>query len=127
MFNWFASFFDNNLLYGPGRNAPGNIRQLLEQKPVQVILVSKQEIDNQRKQLKPTIINEHPPLSNKPAIMCELDNVFENGYSNYFEKLRQRKEKKEEKVLKNEILEDNIFDDDVFEIETIDETMLMVN
>jgi hypothetical protein len=79
-------------LYGPGRNAPtgeGNLKRFLEQRPTQVIIVTKDVITQTLSGLRPTITNERPPLSQKPAIMQEFDIVFAEGFQSFFAKRRQ--------------------------------------
>ena len=95
MFTWFSSFWTSNDFGGPARNAPNNgfgIKGLLEQRPQHVILVSASEISAHKSKLRPTIINGIPPLSSKPPLLKEFDGVFDEGYKNYFAKLRQKRE-----------------------------------
>lgn len=78
----------------PGRNAPSNISQILkgEFKPhdrmVRVITVSKETICETINKLRPTKINEHPPISSKNVLLKELDAAFANGISNFLNKRR---------------------------------------
>ncbi len=109
MFNWLSTFLPtNNIIYGPGRNAPNdgkNIRQVLDQRATQVMSVPPEVIIEVKSGLRKTITNAQPPLSNKPPMMKEFDDVFTLGNKNYFEKLRLTRLAKSEPVLTNLLLE----------------------
>ena len=105
MFSWLSTFLpSSDIIYGPGRNAPDggkNIRQVLDQRATQVMSVPPEVIIEIKSTLRKTIINSRPPLSTKPPIMKEFDDVFTLGHKNYFEKLRLSRMAKSEPVLTN--------------------------
>lgn len=94
MLGWFSAFWTQESFSGPARNAPRlngiSIKTLFEQRPIQVITVSETVVKATLAGLKPTIVNERPPLSQKPAIMKEFDDVFTLGYEAFFLKRKQR-------------------------------------
>ena len=49
------------------------------------MIVTSDEIVTIKNSLKKTVINGNPPLSNKSPIMKEFDNVFSQGYQQYFQ------------------------------------------
>ena len=105
MLGWISSWWSDPFA-GPARNAPNggiDISKLFSQKPVHVITVSQQQILDIKNSLKKTETNITPPISSKPAIMCEFDEVFNLGYKGFFEERKKRKninvDIKEEKIL----------------------------
>ena len=91
--NWVSSWWSVGSFTGPARNAPNNgidIKKLFDQRPKQVILLSADEVKQELKKLRPTKINAIPPISNRPPIMQEFDNVFNQGYKQFFEARKQR-------------------------------------
>lgn len=112
MLGWISSWWSIDVS-GPARNAPNGgkgIKQLFEQRPQQVMIVGEDVIQETLRGLRKTIINERPPLSQKPAIMQELDSVFSQGARNFFEARRlQRKtiQLDEDKPVISEV-EDNL-------------------
>jgi len=87
MLDWFSSFWTDYSLYGPARNAPNNginIKDLLQQRPQRVICLTPEEVQHKLSTLRPTKINAIPPIQNKNPIMKEFDEVFNQGYQNYF-------------------------------------------
>jgi hypothetical protein len=94
MFGWLTSWWTTEGMYGPARNAPAggiNIKLFLEQRPTQVIIVSGEEILTIRNGLRKTEINAVPPISNKNPIMKEFDDVFSQGYQQFFQKRKQQR------------------------------------
>lgn len=94
MLSWVSSWWINRSLSGPARNAPNdgkNIKEIMEQKPANVLLVSPNEINNIRNKLKKTVQNE-PYRSETPKLLLDLNNVFNQGNDKYFETVRKRRE-----------------------------------
>jgi len=94
MLSWVSSWWvqPSSAVVGPARNAPNggiDIRKFFEQKATQVMLVSEDEIVAQRNALRKTIINERPPLSQRPRLFEELDQIFQMGYKAHFEARRK--------------------------------------
>ena len=93
MLGWVSSWWSVGSFPGPARNAPNNgidIKKLFDQRPTQVISLSEADVKQELKKLRPTITNAVPPISNKPPLMQEFDDVFNKGYKDYFE-VRKRK------------------------------------
>ena len=93
MLDWVGSWWSAGSFTGPARNAPNdgiNIKKLFDQRPKQVISLTEAEVKQELKKLRPTKINAVPPLSHKPPIMQEFEDVFANGYKNYFESRKKR-------------------------------------
>ena len=93
MLGWVGSWWSVGSFTGPARNAPNdgiNIKKLFDQRPKQVITLSEAEVKQELKKLRPTKINAVPPLTHKPPIMQEFEDVFANGYKNYFEARKKR-------------------------------------
>jgi len=87
MFNWISCFWSDGSFTGPARNAPNNgidIKKIFDQRPLQVICVSESQIKTELSKLRKTTINAIPPLLHQPPIMKEFDNVFSQGYKQYF-------------------------------------------
>lgn len=86
--DYLKSWVSTDVIYGgPARNAPNggvNIRVILDQRPKQVMCVDQDTVVSTLKSLKKTIINAQPPISNKPPLMKDFDNVFEMGYKEFF-------------------------------------------
>jgi len=104
MLAWASSWWSTDTFTGPARNAPNkgrNIKELFDQKPKHVIIVTAKQITDIRKNLKKTVTNAERPKTQKPPVMAELDTVFEQGNINYFEMLRKRREMK--KLLQSSI------------------------
>lgn len=94
MLSWIASWWSTKSFTGPARNAPNNgqnIKELFEQKPASVIVLTDKEIQSVRSTLKKTEINSDPPSIVIPPIMMSLNNVFQQGNENYFESVKQRR------------------------------------
>jgi len=94
MFNWVSSWWTNKSISGPARNAPNdgkNIKELIDQKPTNVVLVSPNEINNVRIKLKKTIPNT-PFRSETPKLFVDLENVFSQGNDKYFQNIRKHRE-----------------------------------
>lgn len=94
MFNWLTSWWGPDSVTGVARNAPNggiNIKLFFEQKPTQVIIVTSEEIVTIRNGLRKTEINAIPPISNKNPIMKEFDDVFSEGYQQFFQKRKQQR------------------------------------
>lgn len=94
MLGWITSWWGSDLASGPARNAPNNgknIKQLFEQRPQQVIIVTADVITQTLNGLRKTVINEIPPISQKPAIMQEFDNIFSQGVQAYLRIKRQQR------------------------------------
>ena len=95
--NWLSSWFTNSEFSGPARNAPNNginIKNLLNACPQKMVAVTEVELTQTITKLRKTKTNAIPPLSEKPKIMQEFDQVFENGYKAYFESLKQSRKTK---------------------------------
>lgn len=91
MLAWVSSLWLSEGFSGAARNAPNNginIKTLFDQRPKQVMTVSEEEVRETLKSLKKTVINAVPPLSQKPPIMAEFDEVFTMGHKEYFERKR---------------------------------------
>jgi hypothetical protein len=94
MFNWLTSWWGPDCATGVARNAPNggiNIKLFFEQKPTQVIIVTSEEIVTIKNGLRKTEINAIPPISNKNPIMKEFDDVFSQGYQQFFQKRKQQR------------------------------------
>jgi len=92
-FGWITSFWQTDSFTGPARNAPNNgidIKKIFDQRPTQVMTLSQSEVQEELKKLRPTKINAVPPLSHKPPIMKEFDDVFKDGYKAFFEARRKK-------------------------------------
>ena len=66
MIAWVSSFWSSATFTGPASNAPNNvinIKLLFDQRPKQVISLSKEEIKTSLKSLRKTIVNAIPSLS----------------------------------------------------------------
>lgn len=97
MLSWFTSFWTDELSSGPARNAPNNgfnIKEIFDQRPKQVITLSAEEVQEKLRSLKPTVINANPPVSNKPPLMKEFDDVFTSGYKEFLEAQRKKRSEK---------------------------------
>jgi hypothetical protein len=100
MFEWVSLWWTNKSLSGPARNAPNdgkNIKELIEQKPDTVLLVSQSEINNIRNKLKKTVQNE-PYKTETPKLFLDLNKVFQQGNDKYFENIRKKREEKKPKI-----------------------------
>lgn len=98
MLGWVSSWWSVGSFTGPARNAPNNgidIKKLFDQRPTQVILLSETEVKQELKKLRPTKTNAVPPLSTKPPLMQEFDDVFNKGYKDYFEARKNKRIKVE--------------------------------
>lgn len=88
MSSWLSWFTGNSLIFsGPATEAPNvgvNIKILLDQRPKAVMIASQSEIVDALSKLKKTEINSVPPISNRPPIMKEFDQVFALGYHEFF-------------------------------------------
>lgn len=110
MFNWITSWWTNGLLSGPARNAPNDgvgIKELIAQKPPQVVSVTdsdlKQAIDN----LKKAEINLISFVSDKPPVLLELHKVFGTGNKDFFSVIKQKRIAKLQAKLDQLIKEEN--------------------
>lgn len=87
MYNWITSWWssETNINTGPARNLPVsvNIKQLVDNRPASVLVISSDEILNRRNSLKKTVINSQPASIKKKPIMQEFDKVFEKGIKTY--------------------------------------------
>lgn len=95
MFGWVTSWWSAGSFTGPARNAPNdgkNIKELFDQRPKQVMILTQEQVVTIRKNLRKTQTNATPPLSQKPPIMAELDTVFGQGNDSYFDMVRKRRE-----------------------------------
>lgn len=94
MLSWVSSWWTNKSLSGPARNAPNdgkNIKELLQQKPVSIPLLSQQEISNARNNLKK--ITPNKPYESEPGqLKIALTQVFAQGNETYFNNFRKRRE-----------------------------------
>lgn len=108
MFNYFKSFWTAETEFsGLARNAPYlkgiKITELFAQRPVQVMNVTENVIQDKIKALKPTIINAVKPLPQKTDIREEFDSMFSNGdFKQYFANLKLKKaQRKNNKLTEN--------------------------
>lgn len=108
MFNYIKSFWTAETGFsGLARNAPPlkgiKITELFAQRPVQVMNVTENVIQDKIKALKPTIINAVKPLPQKTDIREEFDNMCSNGdFKQYFANLRIKKaQRKNNKLTEN--------------------------
>lgn len=95
MFGWVTSWWSAGSFTGPARNAPNdgkNIKELFDQRPKQVMILTQEQVVTIRMNLRKTRTNATPPLSQKPPIMAELDTVFGQGNDSYFDMVRKRRE-----------------------------------
>ena len=95
MLSWVTTWWSAGSFTGPARNAPNNgidIKKLFDQRPTQVMTLTQAEVIKEREKLRPTKINAIPPISNRPPIMQEFDDVFTQGYKEYFEFLRKKRQ-----------------------------------
>lgn len=78
----------------PARNAPAeiDIKNLFAQRPVQVMTATQEVIQHTLHNLRPTLTNQHERVSSDPPIMVEMNSVFAQGYKQYFEKLKNRRQ-----------------------------------
>lgn len=94
---WFSSLWTSEYFTGPARNAPNqgrNIKALFDQRPKQVINVSQEQIQSIKSSLKPTIINEIPPIKNPNPTIKELNNVYDIGPSEFLAQIRAKRQQK---------------------------------
>lgn len=97
MFSWLSNWWsDPNIKYGPARNAPDNILQMVLLGQNQFINVTEEEIINTKSKLKKTEINANPPISEykKNSPMYELTEIFKNGIKSHLRKciINEKKE-----------------------------------
>jgi len=80
MLGWVSSWWvdEKSVTVGPARNVPsGNIdiRKFFEQKATQVMIISSEELQDHIRKLRPTVTNAQPPLSSKPPLMQEMEDL----------------------------------------------------
>lgn len=112
LLDWVSSLWlSSGSFTGPARNAPNNgidIKKLFDQRPTQVITLTQEQVQIELKKLRPTKTNAIPPISHKPPIMQEFDDVFNQGYKNYFEILRNKRMANTSLKLEQEVESENI-------------------
>jgi hypothetical protein len=127
MLGWATSWWSSENFTGPARNAPNsgiNIRQLFDQKPTQVMILSQEQVIEVISGLRPTKINAMPPLSDKPPIMKDFDNVFECGYKNYFQQLKEQRKSKSNSSTSGTSTDSEVTNNIVTSRENISETAI---
>lgn len=110
MFNFINDWWTGSNFTGPARNAPNNgknIKELFEHRPAQVIIVTNDQVVNIRNNLRKTIVNDKQEFIGTP-IMVELNSVFQQGNSSYFEKCNKYGEMIDIDELMNRTLEQRI-------------------
>lgn len=93
MFSWITEWFYTYTtpVTGPARNAPNNgvdIKKYIEDKPLEVKMITCEEVKDALEKLKPVVNNEKPAIYTSPLI-AEFNQVFDMGYKNYFEKKKK--------------------------------------
>ncbi|CAH6420357.1 Hypothetical protein HVR_LOCUS1172 [uncultured virus] len=107
MLAWVSSLWLSGSFTGPARNAPNNgidIKKLFDQRPTQVITVSEEVVKTTLKGLRKTVTNAVPPLSNKPPLMKEFEDVFSTGYKDFFIRQKEARAQAKQASLTKEIL-----------------------
>jgi hypothetical protein len=93
----------------PARNAPTDkIKDILDQKADNVILISVDELNNALAKLKPTVQNKEPYATPIPPIYKELSDVFEMGAKEYFLQIKARRNK--DTIVVESVIVNNIVD-----------------
>jgi hypothetical protein len=105
MLEWITSWWwSAGTFTGPARNAPNegkNIKEIIDQKPEQINMLTSSELQNVRQRLRKTETNGPKPNLNKsPAtVLEELGNIFEKSPNNYFELIRKKREETKTRLL----------------------------
>ena len=95
MFSWITEWFYtvySTPVTGPARNAPNNgvdIKKYIDEKPLEVKIISTQDVQEALIKLKPIPLVEKPSKYTSPLI-AEFNKVFDMGYQNYFEQKKSK-------------------------------------
>lgn len=92
MFAWLSSWFYSPVYSGPARNAPNagiDIKKFIENKAPEVSIISEKDIIDTKNKLTPTEIHDKPSFYVSP-LMSELNDVFEGGYKEFFERKKSQ-------------------------------------
>lgn len=87
MLGWVSNWWTTASFTGPARNAPNGgkgIKDLFDQRPKQVIVLTDAQIKQVRTGLRKAETNSTPAELHESPILQELDNVFKQGTKNYF-------------------------------------------
>jgi len=88
MLNWIYDWFSTSMFY-PARNAPNDghdIKKFIENKPLEVHLISSEDITKIKNNLHKIEVPERPTAFPGSPLMMEFDTVFQMGYKNFLEK-----------------------------------------
>ena len=93
MFSWITEWFYtySTPVTGPARNAPNNgvdIKKYIDEKPVDVIIITCADVKEAKENLKP-VVNVEKPTNYTSPLIAEFNQVFEMGYKNYFDQKKK--------------------------------------